>query len=218
MDELTRLQQYYGDGERGERLVLASYFRRLNRREIPETYPPEVAMPSPFLDYYRSAYIQLMGYSLVCRGWVRPLARFIGSRRVLEIMSGTGALAKALQDEGTDIIATDDFSWKATFAGQWTRVEKRSALSAIRKYGRSADFILMSWPYLDAMALKALEKMRIVNPDCRLIYIGEPKGGCNANDAFFESAVLDEANTELEPVRSAYPCWHSFSDTVYLYK
>ena len=199
-------------------MVLASYFRRLNRREIPETYPPEVAMPSPFLDYYRSAYIQLMGYSLVCRSWVRPLAQFIGSQKVLEIMSGTGALAKARRDEGTDIIATDNFSWKATFAGQWTKVEKRNALSAIRKYGKSVDFILMSWPYLDDMALKSLERMRSINPNCRLIYIGEPKGGCNANDSFFNSAVLDEADNALDSVRQAYPRWHGFSDTVCLYK
>lgn len=199
-------------------MVLASYFRRLNRRELPEVYPPEVSMPSPFLDYYRSAFIQLMGYSLVCRSWVRPLAQFIGSRKVLEIMSGTGALAKALEDEGVDIIATDDFSWKATFAGQWTKVEKRSALSAVKKYGRSVDFIIMSWPYLDDMALKSLEKMRSINPDCRLIYIGEPKGGCNANDGFFSRAVLDEYDRALEPVRQEYPCWHSFNDTVCLYK
>jgi len=199
-------------------LVLASYFRRLNRREIPEAFPPEVAMPSPYLDYYRSAYIQLMGYSLVCRSWVRPLAEFIGSRKVLEIMSGTGALAKALRDEGTDIIATDDYSWKATFAGQWTKVEKRSALSAIKKYGKSVDFIIMSWPYLDDMALKSLEKMRTVNPDCRLIYIGEPMGGCNADNSFFAGAVLDEADSALDNVRKAYPRWYSFNDTIFLYK
>lgn len=175
-------------------------------------------MQSPFLDYFRSAYIQLMGYSLVSKSWVRPLAQFIGSRRVLEIMSGTGALAKALQDEGADVTATDDYSWKATFAGQWTKVEKRNALRAISKYGRETDFILMSWPYLDDTALKALERMRKVKPNCRLIYIGEPKGGCNANDAFFDSAVPDEDDCLLDPVRAGYQRWYSFNDTVLLFR
>lgn len=218
MDELSRLQQFYGDGVRGERLVLASYFRRLNRREIPEQYPPDIGMESPFLEYFRSAYIQLMGYSLVSKNWVRPLAAFIGKRKVLEIMSGTGALAKALQDEGVDVTATDDYSWKATFAGQWTKVEKRDALKAISKYGKATDFILMSWPYLDDTALKVLQRMRRVNPDCRLIYIGEPKGGCNADDAFFDAVVSDEDDSALNHVREVYPCWYGFCDTVHLYK
>ncbi len=198
--------------------MLASLCRRLYRQEIPEVYPPEVSAPSPFAEYYRSAFIQLMGYSLVCRSWVRPLADFIGSRRVLEVMCGTGALAKALRDQGVSVIATDNQSWKATFVRSWTEVEKCDALKAVKKYGKDVDFVLMSWPYLDDMALKTLGKMRAVNPGCRLIYIGEPEGGCTGSDAFFDAAVLDGDDPWLEPVRAAYPRWDGFNDTVFLYK
>jgi hypothetical protein len=91
------------------------------------------------------------------------------------------------------------------------------ALEAVRTYGKNVDFILMSWPYMDITAYKVLQTMRIVNPNIRLIYIGEDMSGCCADDNFFES--MDEIYTEgMQDVNLKFCSFPSIHDRVYLIK
>ncbi len=175
----------------------AGVLNQLRRHEIPESYaefcvdsisPTQMDPASMIL---RDTFLELSGYCLVAYDWVRPLSKWIGDRACLEVMCGCGCLAKALQDCGVDIVATDDFSWtnhdQCWFQNPWTEIEKISAVEAIRKYGAQVSLILVSWPYRDGTALAVLREMRIQNPEAQMIFIGE-WNGATANEDFFREA------------------------------
>lgn len=92
-------------------------------------------------------------------------------------MSGKGTLSYVLKQEGVNIKATDDFSWsKFTSMNTWCDIEQIDAIEAIEKYGKDMDYIIMSWCYMDNTGYKCLKKMREINPNCKMLYIGECQG------------------------------------------
>lgn len=150
-------------------------------------------------------------YCWLSYNWIHPLARWIGSRRCLEIMCGSGALSYALRTCGVQAIATDNFSWKKNFGGwyerPWTEIKQMDCLEAIRVYGPQTDLVVCSWPYMDDTCYHALLEMRKVNPAAQMLYIGEPAGGATASKAFFDAVtpVADEGfQAAVEGFRSAY--------------
>ena len=96
---------------------------------------------------FRNNMIDIQGYPIITKRLCKALAEFIGYRKVLEIMSGKGALAKGLIDEGVTIKPTDNFSWEAPgfFNNLWTDIEDINALDAIKKYAKDYDILLASW-------------------------------------------------------------------------
>lgn len=169
---------------------------------LPECYPPIANTPFSGceLDWdamaYRNGIIQNCGYALLAYEWIRPLAQWIGKRRCLEIMAGSGALSYALSQCGVDIVATDDKSWSdpscSWFSAPWTEVEQLNCLQAIKKYGKDRAIIICSWPYMDDNAYRSLLEMRQVNPDAMMLYIGELECGATANDDFFRNLSIVE--------------------------
>lgn len=163
-----------------------------------------------------------MGFSAVTLDNCKVLKEIIKGGKVLEIMCGLGAYSYALRKLGCQVIATDDMSWMADDTckyidwktNMWIDdAESIDAVSAIKKHGHNVDFILMSWPpQNEDFALNALLAMRKVNPNCRMIYIGEGKNGCTANDAFFDTLidVSDEYDC-ISRLRETYHCWNSDS-------
>ena len=101
-------------------------------------------------------------------------------------MAGRGWLAKALSEEGIDIIATDDNSWgdKHNKALSVYAIIFMDAIKAIRKFGADCEVIIMSWPpYNGEIATKVLKAWGQNKP---VVYIGEGYGGCNAPDSFWQ--------------------------------
>ena len=144
---------------------------------------------------FRDKMIDIQGYPIITKRLCKSLAEFIGNRKVLEVMSGKGALAKGLIDEGVNIKPTDNFSWEVPgfFNNLWTDIEDINALDAIKKYAKDYDILLASWmPYNDPIAYDILLEMRKQNPNMIMLYIGEDWGGCCACDDFFEEAVFIE--------------------------
>ena len=174
----------------------------LEKHMIPERYPAiaNTLLSGRELDWdataYRNTIIQKCGYALIAYEWIRPLAQWIGNRRCLEIMAGSGALSFALSQCGVDIVATDDKSWTDPrcnwFPAPWSDVVQMDCLQAIQKYGKERAIIICSWPYMDDSAYRSLLEMRRVNPDAVMLYIGENWGGATANDDFFENLSLVE--------------------------
>ena len=174
----------------------------LERHILPETYPERANLPFSGRELgwdaiaYRDVIIRDCGYALLAYEWIRPLAQWIGARRCLEIMAGSGALTYALSQCGVDIVATDDKSWSDPrcdwFQAPWADVEQMDCLQAIQKYGKDRTIIICSWPYMDDSAYRSLLEMRRVNPDAVMLYIGENWGGATANDDFFENLSLVE--------------------------
>ena len=221
-------------------------------RKIPENYPCIVNTPPHLLDVHTSVYelrerfIEAGSYSLVSYDWVRKLKEtIIKDSKCLEIMAGSGLLSKALKDVGCDIIATDNKSWvdfnrimfSPWFRDPFTDVEELDCIDAIEKYGKDVDFVIVSWAYMDDTCYRALLKMREVNPDCLMIYIGE-YGDCCADENFTQAAEsfdihwfehmkdgkepivenLVEIYNNLVEVRKIYKQWYGIHDDIYIVK
>lgn len=189
---------------------------------IPKQYPRGMLMQALALDNgqylnVRDKYIKSIGFPLIAENWVKPLAKWIGKRPCLEVMAGTGYLSYALNKYGVQIKATDNFSWSNKFKTILPMVEDIESVDAVRKYGKHIEFIICSWPYMDEKATEILLTMREVNPKCRMIYIGEPWGGCTASDSFFEAAEICEVQGFNHAI-SKYRHWASLNDTIMLIK
>jgi len=194
---------------------------QINQKQIPNSYP-EYMFNNINKWSLRDKFIKQMGFSLVSFDWIIPLSKWIGSRKCLEVMSGTGSLSFALKQQGTDIMATDDFSWTGQNnwnqnKNYWTNIENIDAVKAVEKYGKEVNVIIMSWPYMDDIAYKVLLKMREVNPFCIMIFIGEGYGGCTASDEFFDSIIEIEDETFSEAVKE-YKQWWGIHDYPQLVK
>ena len=194
---------------------------QIHNKQIPESYPDFMINN---LERYeqRSKFIQQIGFSLVSLDWIIPLSKWIGCRKCLEVMSGTGALSFALLQQSVDIKATDNFSWDTENSwnkqkNYWTDIENIDVIEAIKKYGKNIDIIIMSWPYMDDTAYRVLQIMREVNPQCLMIVIGESHGGCTANDEFFDSIVEVEDNAFNVAVKE-YKRWWGIYDYPQLVK
>lgn len=191
----------------------------LQQKEIPETWPEAVhTKPSAI----REEIIGYCGYCLLSYDWIRPFAQWIGKRTCLEIMCGSGSLSKSLQNCGVDIKATDDHSWNqehatAWFIDSWTDIEQVGAVEAIAQYGSTVDFIICSWPFMSEDCYEALLKMREVNPNCSMIYIGEWRGGATASDSFFAEAQCIQDHGFEEAVQN-FKAIYGKQDRPYLLK
>jgi len=198
-----------------------SILNRINIKQIPISYP-DYLFNNINKWSLRDQFIKQIGFSLISFDWVIPLSKWIGNRKCLEVMSGTGALSFAIKQQGTDIIATDDFSWTGQnnwnqSKNYWTDIENIDAVKAVEKYGKDINIVIMSWPYMDDIAYKVLQAMREVNPFCIMIFIGEGYGGCTANDEFFDNIVEIEDKSFNNAVKE-YKQWWGIHDYPQLVK
>jgi len=189
------------------------FFDYLNRGEIPPT-SPDILAPTydPWFekagDAMRARDIAIKHgmWAVVCRSWTDQLAEWIGNRQVLEVMAGRGWLAKALAEAGVDILATDDFSWKNGGGEPVYPVKKMDAIEAAGTIDR--DILLMSWPpYNEDVAAKTLWAWNYGRP---VIYIGEPEGGCNANDRFYR--MFQPFRSKANWFELDIPQWYGLHD------
>lgn len=164
----------------------------------------------------RSLYIYYRGFTLINSLFIDDLINFIGNKKVLEIMSGKGFLTRILKQRGIDIIGTDNYSWKDHWNETYTDIENIDSIEAIEKY-KDRDILIMSWAYMDDTAYKCLMRMREVNPNMIMIFIGEDEGGCTADYSFYENAeyVMEE---ECDKLNTYYQNFFGIHDRIFLIK
>lgn len=202
--------------------IIKTIMTQIDNRQIPKEYP-EYMLNSFTIDKFtlRDAVIERMGFVLLSVTWLKPLSEWIGNRRCLEVMSGTGSLSYGLKQYGINITATDNFSWNQfssrTFEDYWTNIENIDAIEAVKKYGKDTDIIVMSWAYMDDTAFRVLKTMREVNPSCVMICIGEWEGGCTADDNFFEN-LIEVEDKGFHRTVSGLQRWDGIHDYAYLIK
>jgi len=150
-------------------------------------------------------------FAFVSWKWINPFVEWINNRRCLEVMSGRGILSYALKQKGIKIITTDDYSWfDMEGMSKWhdtlVEVEKLDAVDAVIKYGKDIDILIISWPYMDNIAYQVIKELYNINPEVQVVYIGEGRGGCTADDEFYENfkEVKDE---KFEIVVNNYERW-----------
>lgn len=166
----------------------------------------------------RQKYIEDGMFAFVSWKWLYPFVEWINNRKCLEVMAGRGILSLALRQKGIDVIATDDFSWSKIEHGnfkKWsdtvTEVEELDAIESVEKYGKDIDILIMSWPYMDDTAYKVIKTLNEINPHALTVYIGEGRGGCTANDIFFDNFEEIEDDSFL-PVQRNFERWRGLYD------
>jgi hypothetical protein len=184
--------------------------------------------PDPILNSYgsfmaRDEYIAAYGFVYLSWNWLNPLIKYLQNKKCLEVMAGRGHLSYVLKEKGIDVITTDNMSWhngelyKNTWGREsWTDIEHMDAISAVKKYGKNIDVVIMSWPpYEDNTAYKLIKEMYDINPNAIIMYIGESGGGCNADDDFF-MAFQKIQSMELEEISEQYfdAQWRGIHDEI----
>lgn len=137
-------------------------------------------------------------WGIVTKSWVRELAVHLKGKRVLEIMAGNGYLAKALTEQGVDVIATDDGSWKSE-GKRCYPVRRMDAIESVENI--EADVLLVSWPPYGCDAV--IQAAKVWGSDRQIVYIGEYGGGCNAPEEFFNDykhKVMDVGFVSFEAI------------------
>jgi len=175
-------------------------------------YDVDYKMPNTLihLDARRAA-IELCGFSLVNKITTKELAKYIGNRKCIEIMAGTGAWSKALINEGVNIHPTDlKIDSAISYNNSWMDVEEIDCVEAIKKY--NPDVVLCSWPRSDSPIDAATDEI-FKNPIGELIYIGETWDGCCASNYYFESV-----EKFIKPLNIYLPRWEGIYDDIYSIK
>ena len=155
----------------------------------------------------RDWFINDYGYSLISSEGIKAIKKY--SKKIVAVGSGTGFLEKIILENGCDIIATDNKSWK-----KWNifyqDILDLDATEAIEKY--SDRDLFMSWPsYSEPWAHQAIQKLKIGR---YFFYVGESPGGCTADDNFYD--YLDE-NFEIVELVSI-PKWVGIRDMLGIFK
>ena len=141
---------------------------------------------SQYLNQFRSDF----GYLLPTCELMNRLACFLAShRQLIDAGSGSGYLSQELARLGlNDTIAVDTCDYREHRTTGYTirqvhRLDVRADATTIVS-AKHIGSVLLAWPPLDfPFALRTALAMR---QSQILVYQGEDKGGCTANDAFFD--------------------------------
>ena len=206
MQELYQRIEYYldeiKDNDKDFYNDVNVFLSAINNSEIPKHFPKyedafmnfnEKNMKRDTIMMLTRSYCQSKGYyGIVTEDYCKELKNHIGDKKVLEVMSGRGFLAKGLADQGVNIKATDDLSWP-NMKEPLTNIDNLPALEAIKKYGDDFDILLISWPPYNEHAIN--EAIQHWGAKKEILYIGEDDGCC-ANEEFFKMIKMKKSNIE----------------------
>lgn len=129
----------------------------------------------------RELYIKSYGFVLVSAEVLAALVKLFKDLKVLEVGSGTGYLAKTLEDQSIDITAVDNVAKSYRFEQTYKR---DFSCDAVELLPGDYQAVLMCWPCLNSdFAMRVAQAMK---PGQILVYQGEGPGGCTASDDFFD--------------------------------
>lgn len=89
------------------------------------------------------------------------------------------------------------------------------ALEYLRRH-QQVELFILSWPMEDDTAVRFWQAMR---PGQYLLYIGEERGGCTADNAFFDAIDGHEVdNNATRQMQRSFLSFDDFHDQPHLYK
>lgn len=140
--------------------------------------------------FQRRRYIREFGFCLFTAECIDALTALCDGKSALEAGSGSGWLAEQLSRRGVEIVAAD---WT-----DYRQLDDNSIGYPIRAVFRldyhgdavvllpgQFDIVLLVYPNLDKPF--AMNIANAMKPGQVLVFEGEGKGGCTANDEFFEA-------------------------------
>jgi len=154
----------------------------------------------------RRLFTKYFSWAVPDRAAIELIARLPG---VVELGAGTGLWARLVANAGGDIRGFDYKSHREgwDFRTCHFKISNRSVY-AIRLY--EPKTLLLVWPPLkQSFADRALQVFK----GDTLVYVGERRGGCTADTAFFDR--LDRGWNLLQ--RVAIPRWESMYDSLFVY-
>lgn len=163
----------------------------------------------------RDDFVHKYAWATPSKEAIAKIKEFAGNDGILELFAGRGLWARLLRDEGIRVTATDKFSERRQYfhshdSPDFTDVLNMSHIEALLKFGLAHGTLLMCWPpYAQPFAAEAVESF----PGDKIIYIGEPCGGCTADDRF--DRVLEENYEETGTVD--IPQWFGLHDILMLF-
>lgn len=187
-----------------ELAAMARYIEILRRFEIPDSFPvPQVHdFASP------QALVQMGIWTVIDRSWTKKLAELIGDRRVLEVMAGGGWLAKALADNGVEVIATDSFdpAWTTSWSNRVFNIEQIEGEAAVARYSTSVEVLLIAWPPARDNAIERISKRWGSERD--IIVIGQPRPRiCGSREFWKNFCVTASIRNPTWPWRKDERCY-----------
>lgn len=158
---------------------------------LPGQLPAPTLIPSlDRMDLSRHHMVKEFAFAIPSPADIDWIQSVVGSRRIVEVMSGTGYWTYLLRQVGIDVTATDIHPVARNeyrFTRQWDEVEIADAADAAATAGRD-DVLMMIWPgYNQDTAKRALDAFT----GDHLIYGGETFGGACADAAFWDSLESD---------------------------
>lgn len=140
------------------------------------------------LSYFaRDAFINRYGFHMMTQEQLDTLAGLLLKKKVLEAGAGTGWVSHALRRRGVQITASDiggAFADNYGFKTVWQRDHTGSSCDLLPG---DWDVIMLGWPPYEhpfgALVARALRPGQV------LLYQGEGRGGCTADDDFFDEVT-----------------------------
>lgn len=167
------------------------------------------------MEYYINYYMDMRNFQLNF-AWAIPseyaineIIKFSRKDKVLEIGSGLGLWCHLLQLNGLDIIGTDNFSSHTQKEKErFCKIEEISAIDATNKY-IDRNVLMTIWPPMSSMVSDALKIFK----GNKLIYIGEPEGGCTGDESFFD--ILEKYWVKIDIIKISQ--WRGICDGLHIY-
>jgi len=196
--------------------IFQEYFVRLRTLDWTEKVYFTERIRDPFVRHFSWA----IPYSKTLAALALRLKEY---SRILEVGAGTGLWAHLLKElHEIPVVATDQSDgdyrqgWVQHRQHRYCSVEVIDAVSAIEKY--NPEVLIMIWapfshPDYSTEPPMATNSLKAFKGNI-LVWIGEPPGGCTADDSFFEELhsnweVIDEIGI---------PSWHQFNDDCTIWK
>lgn len=168
---------------------------------------------------------RLVRESYVGQSFVLLTDEFIGSLQrlcfdfavIVEIGAGIGWLGHWLGKYGVKIQASiDNKTWPDFPKDQYLDiVEQMDSLDYILLHPE-VELFIMAWPQEDDLATRIWQALQ---PGQRLLYIGEDRDGCTANNVFFDLIHGHEVeNKATMEMRQSFLSFDDFHDQAHLYQ
>lgn len=160
----------------------------------------------------RPYFIENLSWAIPSKEAIHKIKEFAGSKLILEICAGLGLWTGLLRLLGCDVIATDTFTTHRTSREKALidDIIPMDAVTSVITYNL-ASVLFLCWPgCYESYAADALEVFK----GDKLIFIGEIKGGCTADDTFYD--MLEAKWEEIGQLRILN--WPSIHDIVIFYK
>lgn len=156
----------------------------------------------------RDYYTQYLAWAIPSDKVCSAIANFVGADPMIEIGCGSGLWALLLHLHGCNVMPQDNQKRKWDIRFIITSMQYSNRLMDTNVY----NVLFLCWPEYGAnYATEVLQSFT----GNKLVYIGESRGGCCANDSFFK---------ELKENWNEVPCdvevdnWFGIYDSLYLYE